>query len=156
MIKLAGLGDDLEENKLKILENIKNGNAFNKFAEMVKNQGGDISYLENTNKFEKAKFIEAIKAEKSGYIHEINAEEVGKIACNLGAGRIRKEDDIDYTVGIKLCKKVSENVLQGDDLGYIYANDIEKLQIAKQKLENIIKIDKDKIEKEPTIFGICK
>ena len=156
MIKLAGLGDDLEENKSKMLENISNGKAFNKFAEMVKNQGGDISYLENTNKFEKAKFIEPIKAEKNGYIQEINAEEVGKIACNLGAGRIRKEDKIDYTVGIKLCKKVSENVLQGDDLGYIYANNIEKLQIAKQKLENIIKIDKDKIEKEPTIFGICK
>ena len=156
MIKLAGLGDNLEENKLKMLENISNGNAFNKFAEMVKNQGGDASYLENTNKFEKTKFIEPIKAEKNGYIQEINAEEVGKIACNLGAGRVRKEDKIDYTVGIKLCKKVSEKVSQGDDLAYIYANDIEKLQVARQKLEHIIKIDKDKIDKEPTIFGICK
>ena len=128
----------------------------NSYAEMVQNQGGDISYLENTNKFEKAKFIEPIKAEKSGYIQEINAEEVGKVACNLGAGRIRKEDEIDYTVGIKLCKKVSENVSKGEDLAYIYANDIEKLEIAKQKLNNIIKIDKDKIEQKPTIFGICK
>ena len=139
-----------------MLENINNGKAFNKFAEMVKNQCGDVSYLENINKFEKAKYIEPIKAEKDGYIQEINAEEVGKIACSLGAGRIRKEDKIDYTVGIKLCKKVSENVSQGDDLAYIYANDIEKLEIAKQKLKDVTKIDKEKIEQKPTIFGICK
>lgn len=156
MIKLAGLGDNLEENKIKMIENIDNGKAFNKFVEMVKNQGGDISYLDDTNKFEKAKYIETIKAEKNGYVQEINAEEVGKLACNLGAGRIRKEDKIDYTVGIKLCKKVSEKVSLGDDLAYVYANDIEKLRIAKQKLKNIIKIDKDKIEKKPTIFRIYK
>ena len=156
MIKLAGLGDNLEENKIKMLENINNGKAFNKFVEMVKNQGGDISYLENTEKFEKAKFIETVKAEKEGYIKEINAEEVGKVACGLGAGRIKKEDKIDYTVGIKLCKKNSEEVTEGENLAYIYANDIEKLQIAKQKLKNIIKINKEKVEQTPTIFGICK
>ena len=156
MIKLAGLGEDLEENKIKMLENIKNRKALNKFAEMVKNQGGDISYLENTSKFSKAKYIEPIKSEKDGYIQEINAEEVGKVACSLGAGRIRKEDKIDYSVGIKLCKKVAEKVSQGDDLAYVYANDIEKLQMAKQKLENIIKISEGEIEQKPTIFGICK
>ena len=156
MIKLAGLGNNLEENKMKMLENINNCKAFDKFAEMVKNQGGDISYLESTSKFATAKYIESIKAEKNGYIQEINAEEVGKLACDLGAGRIRKEDKIDYTVGIKLCKKVSEKVSQGDDLAYIYANDIEKLKIAKQKLKNIIKINKEQINKKPTIFGICK
>lgn len=151
MIKLAGLGDNLEENKLKMLENISNGKAFNKFAEMVKNQGGDVSYLEDTNKFVKAKYVEPIKTEKNGYIQEIDAEEVGKIACSLGAGRIRKEDKIDHTAGIKLCKKVSEKVSNGEDLAYIYSNDVEKLQIAKKKLAGVIRIDDKKIEQEPTI-----
>ena len=123
---------------------------------MVKNQEGDTTYIEDINKFPKAKFIEPIIAQKEGYIQEINAEEIGKVACNLGAGRIKKEDKIDYTVGIKLCKKVSEKVLQGEKLAYIYANDIEELQNAKQKMENIIKIDNEKKEKAPTIFGICK
>lgn len=156
MINLAGLGDDLEENKIKMLENINNGKAFDKFEEMVRNQGGDISYLENTEKFEKAKFIESVKADKNGYIKEINAEDVGKVACNLGAGRIKKEDQIDYTVGVKLCKKNSEEVIEGEDIAYIYANDVEKLKIAKQKLMEIIKIDVEKVKQEPTIFGICK
>ena len=156
MIKLAGLGDNLEENKSKMLENISNGKAFNKFTEMVKNQGGDVSYLENTNKFEKAKFVEYIKAEKNGYIQEINAEEVGRIACDLGAGRVRKEDEIDYAVGIQLCKKVSEKVSKDEKLAYIYSNNIEKLEVAKKKLTKIIKIEKEELKQEPTIFGICK
>ena len=146
MIKLAGLGDNLEENKIKMLDNIKNGKALKKFEEMVKNQGGDTEYLENTSKFPRAKYIEAIKAKQSGYIQEINAEEVGKVACNLGAGRIRKEDKIDNTVGVKLCKKVSYKVEVGEELAYIYANKIEKLQTAKKELEKIIKISNNKIE----------
>ena len=146
------MGDDLEENKIKMLENINNGKAFDKFEEMVRNQGGDISYLENTEKFEKAKFIESVKADKNGYIKEINAEDVGKIACNLGAGRIKKEDQIDYTVGVKLCKKNSEEVIEGEDIAYIYANDVEKLKIAKQKLMEIIKIDVEKVKARTNNF----
>ena len=156
MIKLAGLGDNLEENKIKMLDNIKNGKALKKFEEMVKNQGGDTEYLENTSKFPRAKYIEAIKAKQSGYIQEINAEEVGKVACNLGAGRIRKEDKIDNTVGVKLCKKVSYKVEVGEELAYIYANKIEKLQTAKKELEKIIKISNNKIEEKPTILEIYK
>lgn len=156
MIKLAGLGDNLEENKIKMLDNIKNGKALKKFEEMVKNQGGDTEYLENTSKFPRAKYIEAIKAKQSGYIQEINAEEVGKVACNLGAGRIRKEDKIDNTVGVKLCKKVSCKVEVGEELAYIYANKIEKLQTAKKELEKIIKISNNKIEEKPTILEIYK
>lgn len=156
MIKLAGLGDNLEENKIKMLDNIKNGKALKKFEEMVKNQGGDTEYLENTSKFPRAKYIKAIKSKQSGYIQEINAEEVGKVACNLGAGRIRKEDKIDNTVGVKLCKKVSYKVEVGEELAYIYANNIEKLQTAKKELEKIIKISNNKIEEKPTILEIYK
>ena len=156
MIKLAGLGNDLEGNKIKMIENVRNGKAFNKFEEMVKNQGGDISYLEDTKKFPKAKFIEPIKAKKEGYIQEINAENVGKIACSLGAGRVKKEDNIDHTVGIILEKKVSDKVQSGEIIGYIHANDIEKMKNAKEKLEDIIKIGEENIQAKPTIFGIYK
>ncbi len=156
MIKLAGLGEKLEENKNKMLENISNGKAYNKFVEMVKNQEGDISYLEDTNKFEKAKIIEPIIAKQDGYIQEINAEEIGKVACGLGAGRVKKEDIIDYSVGVILNKKVADKVAKGDILGYIHSNSKEKFKEAERKLEQIIKINENEIEKEPTIFGICK
>ncbi len=156
MIKLAGLGEDLEENKERMLDNIKNGKAYNKFMEMVKNQGGDISYLENTDKFDKAEYVEYVISTKDGYICEINAENVGKIACGLGAGRIRKEDKIDYSVGIKLLKKVSEKVTKGEALGIVYANDAEKLEMAKKQLLSTIIIEEKAVNSIPTILGICK
>ncbi len=152
MIKLAGLGENLEENKKQMLENIQNGKAFNKLKQMVQNQGGDISYLENTDKFEKAQFTEEILASQNGYIQEINAEEIGKVACNLGAGRIKKEDNIDYAVGIELDKKVGTKVQKGEILGKIHANDTTKLELAKKQVNDIIKISPEYCEKIQTII----
>ncbi len=154
MIKLAGLGNDDEENKKRILENISNGKALAKFVELVKNQEGDISYIEDTEKFPKAKFIEKVCAKEEGYIYEINAEEIGKVACALGAGRIKKEDKIDPDVGIVMECKVGDKVNIGDDLVYIHANSKEQLEIAKNKICEIIKIGNEKVEKENVIIEI--
>ena len=140
MLQLAGKGDNIEENKLKMLETIENGSAYNKLVEMVQNQGGDVSYLEDTTKFEKSKYISAVVTEKIGKVQEINAEEIGKLACYLGAGRIKKEDKIDANVGIILNKKVGDEVIEGECLAYICANDEIKLRYAEDKLLEIYKI----------------
>ena len=140
MIKLAGLGDNIEENKNKMIENIYNGKAYNKFLEMVENQGGDISYIENLEKFPKAKFIKQIIAKQSGYIYEINAKDVGKVTCNLGAGRIKVNDEINYSVGIILAKKVGDKVNIGDELAEIHADSESSLKLAEKILIYIIKV----------------
>ena len=140
MLQLAGKGNNLEKNKLKMLENIKNGSAYNKFKEMVQNQGGDISYLEDTNKFEKSKYISAVVSGKVGQIKEINAEEIGKVASYLGAGRINKEDKIDPSVGIILNKKIGDEVTKYDFLAYVCANDEQKLKEAEKRILQIYKI----------------
>lgn len=154
MIKLAGLGEDVEENKSRVLDNISNGKAFNKFVELIKNQGGDISYIENIEKFDKAKYILPVYSTSEGYINKINAESVGKLACYLGAGRLRKEDKIDYSVGIILNKKVSDKVAKGDILGYIYANNEQKANIAVEELKDIIKISSENVKKLDSIIKI--
>lgn len=154
MIKLTGNGDNIQENKEKMIENIQNGKAYNKFLEMVKNQNGDITYVENIEKFEKAKHIVPVYSEKEGYIHEINAEEIGKLACSLGAGRVRKEDEIDKAVGIELVKKVASNVKRGEILAYIHINKEEMIEKSKRKLLEIIKIKEEKIEAEKIILGV--
>lgn len=156
MIKLAGKGEDIRQNKEKMLENIKNGKAYNKFLELVKNQNGDISYVENTEKFEKAKYITPIIAKENGYIKEINAEQIGKFACSLGAGRIRKEDNIDNTVGVILNKKIASKVKMGDILATVYSNKkIEKTNKYNEIL-NIFKISNQEQEKPKTIIDIIK
>ena len=100
ILKLDGKGNNIEDNKNKIIEVIKNQKAYEKFLELIKNQGGDISYIENTEKFKKAKYKIPLIAKTNGYVQSLNAENVGRIAANLGAGRVKKEDNIDYSVGI--------------------------------------------------------
>lgn len=122
MIKLAGLGENLEENKNNMIKNIKNGKAYNKFFEMVKKQGGDISYLEDLEKFKKSKYEYSVFSNISGEIKEIKADVIAKYVCDLGAGRIKKEDDIDMSVGVCLNKKVGNFVSSGEKLATIYSN----------------------------------
>lgn len=152
MIKLAGLGDDLEQNQKKMLDNIENGKAFEKFIELVQNQGGDVSYIQDIEKFKKAQFKCEVKAISDGYITEINAERIGRLACFLGAGRVRKEDKIDYTVGIVLNKKVSQKVVKGETLATVFANDLEKLNLAEKEILDIFKIKSEEVAKLPTVI----
>ena len=98
MIKLADKGEDIEDNKQKMLEQIQNGKAFAKLEQWIQKQGGDISYLENTEKFEKAKYVIPVIADRSGYVKSLDAQEIGKASMNLGAGRKKKEDNIDFSV----------------------------------------------------------
>ena len=154
IIKLSGKNDDLEENKKMILENIKNGKAYNKFLELVKSQGGNTEYIENIEKFEKAKHIIPVIADKDGFVEELNAGKVGLISVSLGAGRVKKEDDIDKAVGIILNKKIADQVKSGDILAYIHANDEQKGKEAAEQLKDTYKISEMKVEKEKIILGV--
>lgn len=137
MMKLAGKGDNLEENRQKMLENIQNGKALEKLKELVKIQGGDVSYIDDTNKFERAKYIMQVEATRDGTITSLKAEEIGKLSVSLGAGRMKKEDKIENSVGIVLDKKIGDNVKKGDIVAYIHANGENKAKEAVKKLEEI-------------------
>ena len=140
MLKLAGKGNNLEENKEKMMEYIKNGKALEKFKELVINQGGDVTYIENTEKFKKAKYIMPVVLEKNGIVKELKAEEIGKLSVFLGAGRLRKEDKIEPEVGIVLNKKIGDTVIKNDIVAYIHANDEEKAKEAVERLKNIYQL----------------
>ena len=129
MIQLAGVGNNIEENKEMMLEKIQNG-------------GGDVSYLDDIKKFKKSKYTVSVATKKTGIVKEINAEEIGKLACYLGSGRQRKEDKIEPEVGIVLNKKVGDFVEESDFLAYICANDENKTKEAVNKILEIYKIEK--------------
>ena len=143
MLKLAGKGNNLEENKRKMIENIKNGKALEKFKELVENQGGNISYIEDINKFEKAKYILPViyEANNEGIVRKLKAEEIGKLSVFLGGGRIKKEDKIDTAVGITFNKKIGDKVERGEILAYIHANNEEKGKEAVERLKQIYVIE---------------
>ena len=154
ILKLAGKGTNIEENKQKIEECINSGKALEKFKQLVTNQGGNVKYIEDTNLFEKAKYEEIVNAEEKGYIQKIDAGEIGRIVCNLGAGRLTKEDTIDMTAGIIMHKKVGDYVEKEDKIITIYADNYDKIEIAKKEIENNIEISAEKQEKIPSIIEI--
>ncbi len=156
MIKLAGFGDDIEENKKKIMDCIDSGNAYMKFLELIENQGGDVSYINDVSKFENAKYVFPVLTDKVGYIQNIDAEKLGKISCYLGAGRIKKEDNIDNQVGLIINKKIGDKIDENDILGIIHANDENKLKNAVEEFKQCFKICEEYVEKPKVILGIMK
>lgn len=154
MCLLAGKGNNIVENKNKIEECITSGKAFEKFKELVINQGGNVKYIENTELFEKAKYEKEIYANKSGYIEKEDAGKIGEIVCLLGAGRIKKDDKIDLDAGILIHKKVGDYVEKDSKIFTVYANNKEKLEVAEKKLKDLIEIGDIVPKKIPTIIEV--
>ena len=154
MLKLAGKGDNIQDNKNKIEEAISSNKALEKFIELVEKQGGDSSYIRDISKFETAKYKAEVCAKESGYINKIEAEKVGETACYLGAGRIKKEDKIDLEAGIILKHKVGEYVNKGDIIAILYTNNEKKLSNAEDMFESSIKIVNEVTCRNEMILGI--
>ncbi len=110
----------LEAASKEVDEVLTSGKAYNKFLEFVKAQGGDINGVKVSDK------TIDVKSTKSGTIKKIKALALGMLSVSLGAGRMSKEDAIDYSVGIVLKKHIGETVNVGDTLFTLYINkDIE-------------------------------
>ncbi len=156
MLMIAKKAGNFEEGKKMLLATIENGSAIEKLKEFVKAQGGDERMVDNTDLFPKAKYEMKVIANKDGIISKINAEKVGVIAMELGAGRATKDSVIDLSVGIVFSKKRGEKVNCGDCLGIVYANSKEKGETAVEKLLREIVISSNYEEKIPLVYDVIK
>ncbi len=156
MLKLAEIEEDIEKAKKLLMKNIGNGKAYKKFLELIKNQGGDITYISDLENIPKSKYIEPVYSKNSGYVYKIDAKKVGKIACDLGAGRKKKEDKIDKLVGIELLKKVGSKVQKDEVIAYIHSDNYDNLDIAKKELLQTVKIRQEMAEKQKAIIKIIE
>jgi len=122
------------ENEAKKLidEKILSGEALNKFKEMLKAQGGNVDIVNNYSLLPLASQKVEIRAEKDGYVCCLDALKVANAAKLLGSGRDKKEDNIDFGVGIVLGAKISQKVAKGETLATLYVNDTKRLEEAKQ------------------------
>lgn len=133
------------EAERMIDETISSGKAFEKFKDIVRSQGGDVSYIEDTSKFILSKIAVQVKAESSGYVY-YDALKFGEISLISGAGREQKEDEIDYGAGIYFNKTNGEKVESGDILFTIHSNR-DKNDILKE-IEGSYKISESIIEEK--------
>lgn len=140
-----GLNISYEEAKTKVITNLENGNAYNKFLEIIKEQHGDINSLpKSKNKYE-------IKSMTEGYLTDIDALKLGMLSMSLGAGRKNKEDTIDYSAGIIIHKNINDYINKEDTIMDLYTD--KKITTIDS---TIFKISKDRIKNNELIIDIIK
>lgn len=153
MLKLGGAVKSYKEGKNRLEGILKEGAAFNKFKEMITAQGGNPEVIDRPELLPLAKHCNKIKADISGYIQKIDSRLIGESAMLLGAGREKKESEIDLSVGIVLKKKVGSKVNINEDLAEVHYNDLKKLKEAKNKLFSSFVIGDKKPKKLPLILA---
>ena len=156
MIYLGKKASSIEEGRKLALENIKNGKAYDKFKEWIGSQGGDVSIIDNIKNYRNSSNVDVFVADEEGYIECMDAQEIGKVAMMLGAGRETKESIIDPAVGLILEKKVSDYVKVGDVICTIYHNGYKNIKNIQEKLRENIKISKQNQTKNELIYKIIK
>jgi len=136
---------DLDEARNLCMKKLTNGEAYNKFVELVNAQHGNLNDVKISNR------IFSVKSPKSGYLNKINALGLGEVARIIGAGRLTKEDTIDPTVGLVLSKKTGDYVNTGDELLKVYLNEKDvKLDV----ILNCFDIEAEKKDEIPLIYEI--
>ncbi|MBO6108865.1 MAG: pyrimidine-nucleoside phosphorylase [Eubacterium sp.] len=131
-----------DEGKALAEEKIKDGSAFSKFKELVKAQGGDISFIEDPSKFKTAPVSSELTADKAGYISLIDTYALGIASGRLGAGREKKDDIIDMSAGIILHKKIGDHVVPGESIATLYGGSPGRpdkpLQVIEDNLQHVL------------------
>jgi pyrimidine-nucleoside phosphorylase len=117
MLLLGGVARSIEEGRGRIVQALGDGSALERFRQCVRLQGGVLPEGDAVRGWFAADSVR-VPAPHAGVVTAIDAEAVGLAAITLGAGRLRKEDQIDPGAWIWLKKKVGERVELGDDLAW--------------------------------------
>ena len=154
MIYLGKKARTLEEGIEKAITTLNSGRAFDKFLEIVKAQGGDITYLINPEKYPKSKFHKKIKLMNEGYLSFVDTYEIGMAAIDLGAGRLKKEDKIDPKAGIIFNYKIGDKINKGDVVAELFSDSDKKIRIAENRILKAISLSNKKVKSPDLIKQI--
>lgn len=152
IIKAAQRGDDINLNKQKMIENINNNKALEKFIELIENQGGDSNYIKNIEKFKTAEYIIPITIEKNGFVKKINAKEINTILQQLDKVQSKTESKTDNQLGLIIMKKIGDRVENGDTLAFLHTNNLEKGKESIQYIKRCYEISDSFVTKTKTIL----
>jgi pyrimidine-nucleoside phosphorylase len=137
-------------------ELLNSGQALIKFKEFIEAQGGDKNVIDDFNLLPTASNKILVYSNKSGYVEGIESQEIGRAAMILGAGRSKKEDQIDLGVGIIIRKKVGDQVHDNEALAEVHYNERSKVQEAVTIIENAYTISNEKVNAPPLIYHTVK
>ena len=134
-----------------MLESIETGSALNKFRDIISSQGGDINALIGEGITKNNAIL--IKSKDSGFIKSIKTDEIGWALIEIGAGRKKENDKLDYSAGIEFINKVGNKVNKGDAIYRIFGNDTQRLNNAKKMLQKTFSLTKTEIRNNKYIIN---
>ncbi len=154
MFFLAGVSNSIAQGEILAYQSLNGSKVYEKFLKIVKAQGGDVDYVKDYKNLKRPALSKKIIASSSGYISEMNAQMFGMAAIDLGCGRKKADDKIDYLAGIELKKKCGQKVETGETLAVLWASSDEKLNSASERINNAINITDNKPEEKQLIIDI--
>ncbi|HBK67377.1 MAG TPA: pyrimidine-nucleoside phosphorylase, partial [Firmicutes bacterium] len=153
MLILAGIVDNEETARLKLEEVLASGRALRCFEGWVKAQGGNPLITEEPTLLPKASIVCSVKCNLRGYVSAWDTEALGLAAMRLGAGRERKGDPIDHSVGLMIEKKIGDRMEPGEEIAQVYARSEQEATSAEQDVLAAIRISSLPVTPAPLILG---
>ncbi|MBQ9913477.1 MAG: thymidine phosphorylase [Clostridia bacterium] len=147
---------DCREARLLCEKALDDGSAYEKFLEFISAQGGNTEMVTDTDKLPKARIIHKVTAKEDGFISRTDAEKIGSASVILGAGRVNKEDTIDYTAGIILRKKTGDKVKAGDVIAEFHTNDERLIASAEKTFFDALTFCEAEPEKSELIYKVIR
>ena len=156
MLLLAGKVSTEEQGKQLLLQNIQNGKGLAKFEQLLKQQGGDASIINDYQKLPLSSHKVYFYAPSDGYVQAMDTAAIGRASQETGAGRKQKTDVIDFGAGIVLKKRIGDSVTKGVVIAEIYSSTEKQGQNALSIIENAFEIGKNKISVPPLILDVIQ
>lgn len=135
----------------KIEEVLSSGQAARKLKEMISCQDGNPEIVDDPGKLPQAPIQHQVKATSGGYLESIAARQLGLAALGLGAGRLKKSDEIDPSVGIILHKRIGDKLAEGETLAVIHAATDEAALLAEKRILDAVGISSEAVQAPPEI-----
>ena len=154
MLVLGNAAENLEDARKMAQKALQDGSAWERFLALVEAQGGDVSYVKDPDKFPQAALIKTIPSPESGYLSQIHARIIGETSVDLGAGRAKKGDPINHTVGIEILKEVGDFIEKGQDLFIIHASSLADLEQAEKRLLEAHRWSDQQVPALPLVYEI--
>ena len=155
MVSLA-LGITVEEAKSRVEDALDSGRALNTFRRWITAQGGDGAVCDDPSVMKQSSIIREVRAPRDGYITHMNTEKIGEAAVVLGAGRTRKEDDIDPAAGLRILKKTGDFVQEGEALAYLHTESEKSFREGESRYLEAIEFGENAPETMPLISRVIR
>jgi pyrimidine-nucleoside phosphorylase len=153
MLRLGGVARSPAAGARLIERAITSGAGMERLARAVALQGGDTAVLEHPERLPRARRQLVLRAAGSGWVQRLDARAIGQAATLLGAGRLRKEDQVDPSVGISLHAKQGEAVRRGGGLATLWYNDAHHLRVARELALGAFTIGAARPRSRPLMLG---